>query len=117
MEQLQIPEDYEPLFSVLMLAFKQAAYGKGKERHANDKPFTEQPILQIQRMLGDDGFAGHAFQIMKKVQEANTMVSRGKYGEAQRELLGAIVYAAAAHCFIEEIIWRGTATVTETKAE
>lgn len=87
--------DYRELARVLELAFKQSAHGKGKERHANDKSFVDQPILNIARML--PGIGGHAFQIMKKAQEAEGMVERGEFEAAQEELLGVIVYAAAAH--------------------
>lgn len=86
---------YRELARVLEKAFAQSAHGKGKERHANDKAFTDQPILNIARML--PGIGGHSFQIMKKAQEAASMIERGQFNAAQEELLGIIVYAAAAH--------------------
>ncbi len=90
------PDDnpYAALSDVLSEAYDQAATGKGKERHANGKAFTDQPILEIGRMLS--GIDGHAFQIMKKAQEAATMVRRGQSDAAVLELLGVINYAAAA---------------------
>jgi hypothetical protein len=90
---------YRDLQRVLDDAFEQAASGKGKERHANGKPFTEQPIMEIARMVG---LPGHLFQICKKVQEAGGMASRGTREAAKRELLGAIVYCAAAVLLLEE---------------
>lgn len=90
---------YEPLARVLALAYDQSAKGKGKERHANDKAFDRQPILEIARMVG---VGYHAGQIQKKVQEATGMAARKEFGAAKAELLGAIVYAAAAYLYVEE---------------
>lgn len=92
-------EGYEPLLAVLMEALNQASEGKGKERHANDLPFVEQPIMQICRMVGP-GFA--TGQAMKKLQEAMGMLRRGSRVSAEAELLGAIVYTAAAIIAIRE---------------
>lgn len=93
-------QGYGPLEDVLAEAAQQAAYGKGKERHANGKPFTQQPILEITRSVGIGFPTG---QICKKTQEAIGMVARGKHDSAVAELLGAIVYAAAAIIQIREI--------------
>lgn len=90
---------YASLRRVLDEAFDQAAIGKGKERHANDKPFDHQPIMEIVRMVGT---AGHAYQIMKKVQEAQSMIERDEHDKAVHELRGAIVYAAAMILATEE---------------
>lgn len=87
---------YEPLADILDAALDQAQRGKGKERHANDRPFIQQPIMEIGRMVGP-GFA--IGQAIKKGQEATRLSS----GSAQvRELLGAINYLAAAILLIEE---------------
>lgn len=92
---LKDPGGYTELASMLQAAFNQAAYGKGAERHANSKPFVEQPILKLCQMYG----AGFAFgQAGKKMEEAQRM---GK-DAAVRELLGAIVYIAAAAIHIEQ---------------
>lgn len=91
--------DYAALQSVLDEAFLQSAEGKGNARHANDKPFDKQPILEIGRMVGP-GFA--AGQIMKKAQEAIGMAARGETEAAANELLGAIVYAASAVVLVRE---------------
>lgn len=96
------PAEFNPhgeLERVLALAFEQSAIGKGKERHGNGKPFVKQPILEIGRMVGIGYQTG---QIMKKAQEATTMASRGNHQGAKGELLGIIVYAAAAYLLAEE---------------
>jgi hypothetical protein len=94
----------EPAFAslagILQAAHDQAASGKGRERHSDDKPFLDQPIMEIARMLA--GIDGHSFQIMKKAQEAARMVRREQFDAAVRELLGVINYAAAAVLLIRE---------------
>jgi hypothetical protein len=91
---------YADLYAILAEAYAQSAHGKGKERHANQKPFDRQPIMEIGRMVGPGYAIG---QLMKKAQEAMTMQSRGQFDAAERELLGTIVYAAAAVKLIREI--------------
>lgn len=91
---------YEQLRDVLLGAYNQAARGKGKERHGNDLPFHEQPIMQIAKM---SGIGGHVYQIMKKAQEAGNMVGRGDLDAAMHEFRGVINYAAAAILLAEEI--------------
>lgn len=80
---------YEPLAAVLSEAFHQAAFGKGKERHADAKPFIEQPMQDLIRLYGP-GFA--LGQAAKKAQESQRL----PYERARAELLGAIVYTAGA---------------------
>lgn len=89
--------NYEPLQRVLDLAFEQAAKGKGAYRHGQDKPFTEQPMLEISRMLGTP--AGCMYQAMKKTQEATRLSNAA----AKHELLGAINYLAGAYLLLEEM--------------
>jgi hypothetical protein len=84
--------DYASLRSILDEAYAQASAGKGKERHANDRPFDEQPIHMIGEMVGIGFNAGQA---MKKAQEAVGMHARGETDKAVHEMLGVIVYAAA----------------------
>lgn len=91
---------YEGLAAVLQAAHDQSAYGKGKVRHANSKPFVQQPIMEIGRMVGTGYQTGQA---MKKAQEAGGMLKRGEHGAARAELLGAIVYLAAAVMLIDEL--------------
>ena len=92
-------DPYAPLWRVLDAAYDQAANGKGKERHANAKPFTAQPIMEIARMVGPGYQLGQA---MKKAQEAGGMIQRGQPDRAKAELLGAINYLAACVLLIEE---------------
>lgn len=92
-------DPYAPLWRVLYAAYDQAANGKGKERHANNKPFTAQPIMEIARMVGPGYQLGQA---MKKAQEAGGMIQRGQPDRARAELLGAINYLAACVLMIEE---------------
>ncbi len=91
---------YAPLRSVLDAAYSQASSGKGRDRHANGKPFIDQPIMEIGRMVGMGYQTGQA---MKKAQEAGGMAKRGQYEAARAELLGAINYLAAAHILLVEI--------------
>ena len=90
---------YSKLIYVLSAAYHQAAQGKGKERHARDKPFSKQPIMEISRMVGPGYATGQA---MKKLQEAKSMMDRGQFAAAKAEALGAINYAAAFFLLIEE---------------
>lgn len=90
---------YEPLARVLQLAYEQSAKGKGRERHANGKPFLKQPLLEISRMVG---VGGPAYQVCKKTQEAVSMHASGRHEAAMAEFLGAIVYAAACYIIVEE---------------
>ena len=86
-------DGYAPLADILREAYDQSARGKGKERHANGKPFLMQPIMSIGRMVGPGYPLGQA---MKKAQEAGSMYARGNTPAATAELLGVIVYTAAA---------------------
>ncbi len=103
-ERTSAPEDtaqmYEPLKRVLRLAYAHASAGKGRERHANGKPFIEQPIMEIGRMVG---MGYHTGQAIKKAQESHGMVARKQFPQAQAELLGAINYLASAWLLIEEM--------------
>ena len=86
---------YESLAAVLQAAFNQAAEGKGAERHANGKPFHEQPMQVGSDLLGTD--AGLAFQAIKKLREGSAFEELERW---EREALGAINYIAGM------VIWR-----------
>ncbi len=88
-ERVMDAPGYEHLAAVLKDAYAQAAFGKGKERHANDLPFDHQPMQTISRLLGNP--TGMTYQVCKKVVEAMNMKDRAA---RRRELLGAIVYLA-----------------------
>lgn len=89
---------YERLAAVLRAAYDQAAQGKGKERHANDLPFHEQPMQQIARRRGLGFILGQAD---KKSEEAQGLLERGDFEAFRREILGAINYLAGAIIFAE----------------
>ncbi|PZQ95168.1 MAG: hypothetical protein DI533_20165 [Cereibacter sphaeroides] len=92
-------EGYAPLAEILKEAYDQSARGKGKERYANGKPFLMQPIMSIGRMVGPGYPLGQA---MKKAQEAGGMYARSNTPAAVAELLGVIVYTAAAIMLMKE---------------
>lgn len=88
-----VREGYDSLFTILCRALHQAQEGKGRERHANGKPFDQQPIMVIADQVGMGFQTGQA---IKKTVEAHGMVNRGDLAAAERELLGAINFLAAA---------------------
>lgn len=89
---------YGKLGDVLHSAFHQAARGKGKDRHADEKPFHEQSMARITQRRG----IGHPLgQADKKTEEAQRMLERGEDDKAVHELLGAIIYLAGAIIHIE----------------
>ena len=90
---------YEKLRNVLERAYDQAAVTKGAERHANDRPFHEQPMQAIADRRGIGFILG---QVDKKTEEGQGMIDRGENEAAVRELLGAIVYLAGAVIFLEK---------------
>lgn len=80
---------YEKLRDVLERAYAQSAIGKGAVRHANGKPFHEQPMsIGIQHF----GVGSALFQAFKKMEESQRL----PYEQAVNELLGAIVYISGA---------------------
>lgn len=88
---------YEKLDDVLQRAYTQSSAGKGKDRHVKDEgqAFEDQPICSLQRIYG----TGYAFgQVGKKMEESMRLPKE----QAVAELLGAIVYIAAAVVVIEE---------------
>lgn len=94
-EKIDTTEEYQSLSNIFHDAYEQASGGKGKERHANDKPFEDQPIMQITRLLGDHPVAALAYQVIKKTVEAGRLYHIKGADAAERELLGAINYLAA----------------------
>ena len=46
-----VEDGYDLLRAALEGAYRQAADGKGKDRHARGRPFTEQPIITIPELL------------------------------------------------------------------
>jgi len=78
---------YKDLYIVLKDCFDQASVGKGKERHANDLPFVEQPIMWIEKHFNSFQLG----QAVKKVHESQRLPKEA----AIKELRGAIVYISA----------------------
>jgi hypothetical protein len=86
---------YVALEMVLHDALKQAAVGKGSERHdPNEEPFTRQQILWIERNI----FSFALGQAVKKIEESQRLSN----DMAINELLGAIVYIAARIIYLKE---------------
>jgi hypothetical protein len=88
-------KNYNILIQVLIEAFNQAAYGKGKERHASNDSYDKQPCCSIARKVGIGFPLGQA---MKKIEESIRLET--EHGIA--ELLGAINYIAAAIIVLQE---------------
>lgn len=87
---------YGSLARVLQRAFDQAASGKGKERHAKEgERFEDQVIMEGARRFGTGALL---FQAYKKAEESQRLPT----DRAINELLGAIVYLAAAVVHREE---------------
>jgi hypothetical protein len=108
-DQRIIRPGYEDLDRILALALEQAANGKGKERHGRKgETWDKQPIIRHQRAYG---IGGVLFQAAKKMEEAMEMEDSRR---ARFELLGAIVYIAAAYLFLELKELEGAKTPVET---
>lgn len=102
------PKGYESLVQVLGDALEQAAGGKGAERHGNGLPFSAQPMQTMGFLLHSS--QGMRYQVLKKVQEANTQLDNARISQdpdkikqakefAEKEMLGAINYLAGAIIF------------------
>lgn len=96
---METSNDYDELYQILIKAFEQSSQGKGKERHSNNLPWVDQPILTISRSVGPGFPTGQA---IKKLIESIGMLSRKEREAAKAEILGAIVYSAAAYRLLEE---------------
>ena len=85
------PAGYEALGAVLNEALLQAATGKGRDRHADGRPFDDQPIMRETYACGLGFPAGQA---RKKILEA-VRCCQDHPERAVADLLGAINYIAA----------------------
>jgi hypothetical protein len=85
---------YTSLADVLARAFEQASGGKGKERHATDLPFNQQPMQTLAGLYGPGFLLGQA---AKKSQESQRLPA----GRDVAELLGAINYLAGTVIYLE----------------
>lgn len=79
----------EDALRVLEDAYDQAARGKGNERHADQRPWHQQPLAVIPDLVGDGFTLGQA---CKKLQEQLRLPT---WERGRAECLGAIVYLAA----------------------
>lgn len=100
--KLRIPNEYRPLFEALLEAFKQASQGKGKERHSNNAPFTDQPIFEIPRMIPSCGAGFLIGQAIKKAAESALLYVEHGADKACHEIDGAINYLAALKIYMRE---------------
>ena len=96
-QSVQQQDEYASLRKVLEEAVQQASAGKGKERHATEgERFEDQQIVQEGRWIGTNH--GQIFQARKKAMESTRLPKE----RARAELLGAIVYLAAAVIILDE---------------
>lgn len=88
---------YEKLAAILDEALERAQAGKGKERHANGKPFHEQPIVALNVDLGT--VDGALYQVLKKLHESKRLPPDRR----RAERLDAINYIVASILVDEEL--------------
>ena len=96
-------DGYESLRAEFAAAAEQASGGKGKERHANDQPFEDQPILAITRLLEGHPCGALAYQVIKKTIEAGRLYKLRGVDAAVAELYGAKNYSAAMSIYLKEL--------------
>lgn len=89
-----VDDKYQSLQRVLDDARKQAASGKGHERHASEQSFEDQPIMWIEEHFQSFDLG----QAVKKMHESQRL----NKDAAKQELLGAINYIAARILFLEK---------------
>jgi len=106
-----VKDGYQPLLEILVEALDQAQSGKGRIRHANNKPFLEQPIMAETHNLGLGFPLGQA---RKKLLESFGSVNNGDPDRAIADMLGAINYTAAAILAIRKAVETQGAIVNET---
>jgi len=97
--EMEQNKNYAVLRNVLNRAYEQASEGKGAERHANGKPFEDQPMQTLSQTL--DTEAGLIFQACKKAAEGLKYKGDNAKERAIKEYLGAINYLAGAVIYLE----------------
>lgn len=100
---MSVPAGYESLAAVFEAAMREAAEGKGRDRHASNgpggvEPFERQPMMAITAMVGVGFPLG---QVQKKAQEAARFAAAGDVDRARAEILGGINYLAGALIALE----------------
>lgn len=98
-----INDGYEALRDEFVAAVEQASGGKGKERHANDLPFEDQPIMAITRLLDGHPCGALAYQAIKKIIESGKLLKIKGLEHAVAEAHGAMNYTAAIAIFYREL--------------
>jgi hypothetical protein len=91
----KLESDYFQLQEVFKMAYDRASKTKGRVRHANSKPFEEQPACTELRLFGIEPAV---YQIRKKAREAVNLPPT----MAINELLDVMVYSAAAVIVLSE---------------
>lgn len=89
--------NYNILKNILVDAYKQCSEGKGYIRHGKNKSFTDQPMFTIAREHGIGFLTGQAAKKLGEMHNLDT------YQAKRNELLGAIVYTAAAIHLLDEM--------------
>lgn len=112
---IELDKDYADLLKVLDKAYRQAAEGKGKQRHARGRPFKSQSIMEDQRLFGSP--VGALTQVRKKALESQRLFELYGGPRAAEEMLGAIVNAAAAALWYWEQPERGQIPLLEIDDE
>ena len=87
-------DNYKTLKDVLDNALNQASSGKGKDRHADDQPYEQQPIMWIEEYFRSYQLG----QAVKKMHESQRLSNE----MAIQELLGAINYIAAKIIYLQQ---------------
>ena len=88
------PHQSHPLYNVLMAAIEQATKGKGVRHGGDTTPFLEQPWAHYAKLHGRGFLTGQA---AKKLEEAaSRLTTPEQAADFEKEVLGAIVYAACA---------------------
>lgn len=86
-------ESAHPLKAIFEAAINQATHGKGQRHGGASVPFLDQPIFHYAKLHGRGFLTGQA---AKKLEEAASTRSGAAF---ETEVLGALVYAAAAVIF------------------
>lgn len=95
-KQEAVPSNpYQSLIDVLNQAYRRAAQGKGKDRHATNESFSDQSIVTEGKYFY---IVGNLQQIRKKAVESLRLDPT----MARNELLDIIVYAAASIIIIDK---------------
>lgn len=94
--EVKVEPGYGPLLEALVDALEQSQHGKGRERHATDLPFLQQPIMVIARRKGHGYTQG---QVWKKIEEVGNIPTLDKKID---EMLSIINYAAGTVILMRE---------------